>query len=160
MHAFLDVSPRRVGHSEKLNGNWGKPLTLSPCCTFTTADVPSYLLLIRDKDLLGLFDHGLGLQVLLSANLCFRVEELPAGHAGQDQVGRVRIEVHIYLTQLGSMGLGVSSPFPGRILKDREAGGLKKPRLTEQPKAHVTYPDTYLTLKVTEATAAWKEEIL
>lgn len=63
-------------------------------------------MLIGDKDLLGLFDHGLGLQVLLCKLVLPRVEELPTWHAGEDQVGRVRIEVHIHLHAVGVDGTG------------------------------------------------------
>lgn len=80
------------------------PLTPEPTLHFHY--VPSYLLLIRDKDLLGLFDHGLGLQVFLGKLVLPRVEELPARHAGEDQVGRVGIEVHIYLHAVGVDGTG------------------------------------------------------
>lgn len=63
-----------------------------------------YLLLIRNKDFLGLFDHGLWLQVFLCKFVLPGVEKLPTWHTGKDQVGRVRIEVHINLHTVGVNG--------------------------------------------------------
>lgn len=90
----------------KSNMRKHSPWLLNQHCTLATADIPAYLLLIGDKDLLGLLDHGLGLQVLLCKLVLPRVEQLPAWHTGQNQVGGVGVEVHIHLHAVGVDGTG------------------------------------------------------
>ena len=65
-----------------------------------------YLEVLRDEDLAGLFDHGLGLE-LFSGELAFPgVEHLLAGDAGQRQVGRVGHVTHGNLDRVWVDGAG------------------------------------------------------
>lgn len=73
----------------------------------------AYLLLLGHKDLLGLLDHGLRLQLLLAEAVLARVEQLPPGYAGQDQVCGVGVVVDIYLDLIGVDGIGRHSVLRG-----------------------------------------------
>lgn len=78
-----------------------------------------YLLLIRDQHLSGLLDHRLWFQLLVAEAVPPWVKRLLARHAGQRQVCRVGVKVHLDVAAAvgdgwrsrGSSGRG------GRILR-------------------------------------------
>lgn len=57
----------------------------------------AYLLVVWNKDLLGLLYHGLRFQLLHRKLVLARVEELPPGHAGQNQVCGIWLEINVHL---------------------------------------------------------------
>lgn len=59
-----------------------------------------YLLVVWNKHLLGLLYHGLRFQLLLGKLVLARVEQLPAGNAGQDQVRGIGLEIDVHLNGL------------------------------------------------------------
>lgn len=56
-----------------------------------------YLLVVWNKDLLGLLDHWLRFQLLLRKLVLAWVEQLPPRHAGQDKVCGVWLEMNVHL---------------------------------------------------------------
>lgn len=62
---------------------------------------PTYLCIIGNKHLLGLLDHGLGLQLVLGEAMLAGVEEFAPWDAGQDQVSGVRLVVDVHFDLFG-----------------------------------------------------------
>lgn len=56
-----------------------------------------YLLVVWNKDFLGLLDHWLRLQLLLRKLVLAWVEQLPPRHAGQDEVCGIWLEMNVHL---------------------------------------------------------------
>ena len=60
-------------------------------CFFTGWQAGVYLQVLRDEDLAGLLDHGLGLQLLRRELPLAGVEHFLTRDAGEGQVGGVRV---------------------------------------------------------------------
>lgn len=58
---------------------------------------PAHLLLVRNKHLLCLLDHGLGFQLFIGELVFSGVEELSSRHARQYQVCGIGLEVDVHL---------------------------------------------------------------
>lgn len=56
-----------------------------------------YLLVVWNKDFLGLLDHRLRFQLLIRKPVLARVEQLPPRHAGQDEVCGIWLEINVHL---------------------------------------------------------------
>lgn len=89
----------------------------------------NYLQVFGDEDLAGLLDHGLRFQLLRRELAFARVKHLLARHAGQSQVGRVRVVADRNLNGVRVNGAGSVSggrqactERPGEPVKTRKRG--------------------------------------
>lgn len=69
------------------------------CLTIDNTDdrTTGYLLVIWDKDFLGLLDHWLRFQLVFRKLVLAWVEQLPPRHTGQNKVRGIRLEIDVHL---------------------------------------------------------------
>lgn len=63
----------------------------------TGFSITTHLLLVRDKHFLGLLDHWLWLEVLITKAMLAWVKQLTAWHTGKYQVCWVGFKIHVHL---------------------------------------------------------------